>query len=172
MAENQDKGGFQAPSDYDQNVGRTMGAGWLEKVPGSLITGRLVSRGVMKNQTNDRGEQRVFYQVEIDAKAGVYAADGKTRKGPLRGQARDEEDPTEKTEVEFKPGDLVNIGEHDAIQDLAKYCNNGGLYDLWMVYISKDPHPTDKRKTIWRMAGPKLKTVKAPTVKQNNDIPY
>src|SRR5687768_14863202 len=55
----------ETPQGFDTRVGRERGDGWLKKTPGQVIVGRLLGRHSMKNQRNDDGTYRVFYQVRL-----------------------------------------------------------------------------------------------------------
>ncbi len=160
------------PKGFDTRVGRAKGDGWLKKVPGVVIIGRLQGRYEMKGQQNDDGSYRVFYQVQLQAGSGVFGKDGKPASTTVPASAKNPE-TDEKMEVELSEGQVVNIDEHKALEDLADYCGNGGIYDVYIRYVSQDPIPGKGKKTFWQVDGPHLRTIKAGTVRhvQRSAVP-
>lgn len=149
----------EAPAGFDTRVGREQGKGWLTKEAGAVVTGRLLGRFIMKGSTGDDGKFRAFYQIQLTGAHGV-TKDGKVT--PLNGTARDPDDRTENVEITFDDGDIINIGEHKALEDLSPYTRDGGTYDVHITYLGEEKIG-NTRRTFWACKGPFLKTVKPAT---------
>ncbi len=157
----------EVPAGFDTRVGRERGDGWLKKTAGQVIVGRLLGRFGMKGQTNDDGSVRVFYQVQL-AEGCKMVKDGKEVEGVFA-MWQNPDNKDDKQEVVLTAGQIVNIDEHKALEDLGPYTRNGGIYDVWMKYLAEDPIPGKKNRTFWRMKGPHLKTIKPATRRPDAD---
>ncbi len=155
----------EVPAGFDTKVGRERGDGWFIKEAGAILHGRLLGRFLGKQQDDD-GKYQAVYQVKVITPCKAMFTD----------------DKKEKHEVMLEKGQIVNIGEHKALEDLAPYAADGGVYDVWIQYISEDPIPGTKR-TFWKVQGPNLKTLRAARrphqavvgdrpVEDNSEIPF
>lgn len=147
------------PAGFDVRVGREQGEGWLVKEEGATICGRLLGRFIMKGMTDDDGNFRTFYQIQLNDKSGVYK-DGK-KTGNIKGTRKNEDKEDE--DVEFKDGDIINIGEHKALEDLSPRTRDGGTYDVWFKYLKEEKLQGRGNRTFWQLKGPMLKVVKPAT---------
>lgn len=147
------------PQGFDVRVGREQGEGWLVKEPGATVCGRLLGRFIMKGMTDDDGNYRTFYQIQLNDNAGVYK-DGK-KVGELKGTRKNEDKEDE--DVEFKSGDIINIGEHKALEDLSPRTRDGGVYDVWWRYMNEEKLQGRGNRTFWNLKGPMLKVIKQAT---------
>jgi len=146
-----------APAGFDTRVGREQGKGWMTKEAGAQIEGRLLGRFLMKG---DDGDMRAFYQIQLNGNHGIMKAGNII--GPIKGTTRDPEDRDNQMEVEFNDGDILNLGEHKALEDLSPYTRDGGIYDVHIHYVGEEKIQGTKR-TFWAIKGPFLKTIKAAT---------
>lgn len=146
------------PAGFDTRVGRERGDGWLKKEPGVVIQGRLLGRYTMKGQVSDDGTARTYLQVKLSDGSGIKGKDGKIVAGVPASQL----DPTtrEKLEVRLQPGQVINIDEHTALEDLAPWATDGGVHDVWFMYVSQDKVQGTNR-TFWVVKGPAIHTVRA-----------
>lgn len=149
----------ELPAGFDTRVGREQGEGWLVKAPGAVVCGRLIGRFVMKGMKDDDGNYRAFYQVKLDSRAGIF--DGKKKVGPLTGTRKD--DAKNDEDVVFQDGDIVNIGEHKALEDLSPFTRDGGTYDVWFKYLNEEKLQGRGNRTFWQLKGPALATIKPAT---------
>ena len=132
-----DKNLKNIPDGFDIMAGRELADGWAMKDKGNTIQGRLVGRFTM-------GDDRAFYQVKLDKPCKAITGRGE-----------------ETVEVVLQPGNLVNVDESKAMDDLRKYCENGGTYDVWIMYGEKQK--LEGGNTFWPIVnGPRVKTVKPP----------
>jgi len=157
MAEKQDKRApdDEVPAGFDVRVGRERGDGWLAKTPGQVITGRLLGRFRMKGQMNDDGTERVFYQIKL-GKGCSYGAGGDSKPG-VRANQTDEN--KEKHEVILQEGQILNVDEHKALEEMSPFTRDGGIYDVWFKYVRESPIPGKGNRTFWEVKGPMLKTI-------------
>jgi len=149
----------EVPSGFDTRVGRERGDGWLTKSAGQVVTGRLLGRHTMKGQVNDDGTFRTFYQIKIAKESCFIDSNGKSQPG-VKAIFQDED--KEKHEVILSEGQILNVDEHKALEELSPYTRDGGVYDVWFKYISEDKLPRSGRRnaTFWRLKGPFLKTLR------------
>lgn len=132
----------EVPKGFDVKVGRERGDGWITKKPGAILHGRLLGRYLGKQQDDDGNYQAVYQVKVITPCEAVFTDDAKV-----------------KHNVTLEKGQIVNVGEHKALEDLAPYCSDGGVYNVWAQYISEDPIPGTKR-TFWKVKGPFLETLR------------
>lgn len=144
------------PAGFDTRVGRERGDGWLLKSEGQVVQGRLLGRFYMKGQQNDDGTTRVFYQIKLD-KGCIYMKNGERIEG-VRANFTDPESK-EKSEVILKPGQILNVDEHKALEDLSPFTRDGGTYDVWFKYLRESPIPGRGNRTFWELKGPHIKTI-------------
>jgi hypothetical protein len=148
----------EVPSGFDTRVGRERGDGWLAKSAGQVVTGRLLGRHVMKGQVNDDGTFRTFYQIKIGKESSFLDSSNKIHPG-VKAIFQDED--KEKHEVILIEGQILNVDEHKALEELAPYTRDGGVYDVWFKYLSEDKLTRGRRNaTFWRLKGPFLKTLR------------
>ena len=140
MARNVDK---DIPEGFDVQVGRDLGDGWIRKGPGVVVQGRLLGRFI-GTQKDDDGVFQAFYQVRLDVQVPAV------RKNP---------ETKEKEEVMLNPGEILNVGEHKALEELSPRTRDGGVYDVWFKYEKQDKVPNSNR-TFWSVKGPRLKVIK------------
>jgi hypothetical protein len=134
------------PDGFDINVGRQMADGWARKGKGFIIQGRLLGR-----VSND---DKAYYQVALQKPC--FATTGKG---------------DEVQEVTLNEGQIVNVDESKALEDLNKYSSNGGIYDVWIMYGEKQQLP--KGGSFWPVVnGPRVKMIKAPPKLKGDDIPF
>ena len=143
MAKNVDK---DVPEGFDVQVGRELGDGWIKKGPNVEVQGRLLGRFI-GNQKDDDGVFQAFYQIRIDKPVSAV---------------RKNRENNETEEIMLEPGQILNVGEHKALEDLSPRTRDGGVYDVWFKYIDQQKVPNSKR-TFWSVKGPRLKVIKAPT---------
>ncbi len=136
------------PSGFDISVGRAQGDGWFVKAENAILHGRLLGR----YELGSGDDERFFYQVKLSH--GCKATTGKG---------------ADAKEIDLKEGQIVNIGEHKALEDLKKYADNGGVYDVFIKYGALQKIPSG---TFWPLLDgtPRLKQIKAPPAK--SDIPF
>lgn len=132
-----------APEGFDTNIGRHLGDGWVIKAEGAVVQGRLLGRFI-GTQKDDDGVYQAFYQFKL----AVPCKATKKEKGSQ-----------EVTEVMLQPGQILNVGEHKALEELSPYCRDGGIYDVWFRY-GKQEKVAGTRRTFWTVEGPKLKVIK------------
>jgi len=145
----------EVPAGFNQRVGRERGDGWLSKSEGQVIQGRLLGRFTMKGQVNDDGTFRVFYQIKLD-KGCSYVKEG-TRFDGVRANITD--DNKEKREVILTAGQVLNVDEHKALEDLSPFTRDGGVYDVWFKYVRESKLPGRGNRTFWELKGPNIKTI-------------
>lgn len=133
----------EVPKGFDTKVGRERGDGWVIKEAGVVVHGRLLGRYLGKQQDDD-GNYQAVYQIRVIT--------------PLKAVFTDEQ--KEKHEVMLEKGQIVNVGEHKALEDLSPYTRDGGVYNVWFQYLSEDKVPGTQR-TFWRVKGPHLETLRA-----------
>lgn len=132
-----DKNETNIPDGFDIMAGRELADGWAKKEKGNVIQGRLLGRFTM-------GEDRSFYQIKLDKPTKAIAGRG-----------------DETQEVTLEAGKLVNVDESKAMEDLRKYAESGGVYDVWIMYGDKQKTPDGG--SFWPIVnGPRAKQVKAP----------
>lgn len=125
------------PDGFDIMAGRELADGWAMKAKDNVIQGRLIGRFTM-------GDDRAFYQVKLDKPCKAFVGRG---------------DETQETVLQA--GQLVNVDESKAMDDLRKYAENGGTYDVWIMYGEKQK--LEGGNTFWPIVnGPRVKQVKAP----------
>jgi hypothetical protein len=135
------------PDGFDIMAGRELADGWAKKEKGNVIQGRLVGRFKM-------GEDRFFYQIKLDKETKAITGKG---------------DDT--SEVVLKKGQMVNVDESKAMEDLRKYSDNGGVYNVWIMYGEKAKLPDGG--SFWPIVnGPRVQMVKSPPKVAANDIPF
>ena len=132
------------PDGFDVNVGRELGDGWVRKGAGVEVVGRLMGRFI-GNQQDDDGKYQAFYQIRLLKACPATQKDKETK---------------EVREVILEPGQLLNVGEHKALEELSPYTRDGGVYDVWFKYIKEDKVQGTKR-TFWVIKGPRLKVLRA-----------
>jgi len=138
----------EIPAGFTERVGRERGDGWLIKFEGAVVHGRLLGRFQMK-QVNDDGDYRVYYQVRLMK--------------PAKAQWVDPENKAHREERILAIGQILNIDEHTALEDLGPRTRDGGIYDVWWKYIDKSKLPGAGNRTFWNVKGPLLHVVKSPT---------
>jgi hypothetical protein len=128
------------PAGFDVNVSRAKGDGWLIKEAGNSLVGRLLGRFSFEDGL---GKERAFYQVRSlrATKATVGTGD-------------------EAHEATLPAGSIINVDESAALSDLAKRAEDGGTYDVWMRYRSKEKSRKGKQG-FWPM-DIRLKVIKPP----------
>lgn len=125
------------PDGFDIMAGRELADGWAMKEKGNTIQGRLMGRFTM-------GEDRAYYQIKLDKPTKAITGRG-----------------DETAEVVLPPGKVVNVDESKAMEDLRKYAENGGVYDVWIMYGEKQKTPDGG--SFWPIInGPRARQVKAP----------
>jgi len=125
------------PDGFDIMAGRELADGWAMKEKGNTIQGRLMGRFTM-------GEDRAYYQIKLDKPTKAITGRG-----------------DETAEVVLAPGKVVNVDESKAMEDLRKYAENGGVYDVWIMYGEKQKTPDGG--SFWPIInGPRARQVKAP----------
>lgn len=134
------------PDGFDVSVGRDLGDGWIKKGPGVTVQGRLLGRFI-GNQKDDDGVYQAFYQIQLHKPCPA------TRKNK---ETKISED------VNLEPGQIVNVGEHKALEDLSPRTRDGGQYDVWFKYVEQQAI-SGSRRTFWVVKGPRLHVVKPPT---------
>lgn len=132
-----------APEGFDVNVGRQLGDGWVLKGEGVEVCGRLLGRFI-GNQQDDDGVYQAFYQIKLLMPCKA------TRKDKVSGESK---------EIVLEKGQLLNVGEHKALEDLSPRTRDGGIYDVWFRYVRQDKVP-NTRRTFWVVDGPRLKVIK------------
>lgn len=132
-----------APEGFDMNVGRQLGDGWVIKGEGVVVQGRLLGRFI-GNQKDDDGVFQAFYQIKLQV--------------PCKASHK-EKGSEESTEVMLQAGQILNVGEHKALEELSAYCRDGGIYDVWFKY-GKQEKISGSRRTFWTVDGPRLKVIK------------
>lgn len=134
-----------APPGFDEVVTSSSRAdGWAKKGEGFVIQGRLISRTTMREQDRD-GKRRSFYTIELQAKAAATT-----------GKGDDVEDVT------LEPGDLINVDESAALEDLEPRTRDGGVYDVWIKYGKQQESSKKGQKGFWP-ATIRLRTIKPAT---------
>lgn len=132
-----------APEGFDVNVGRQLGDGWVKKGEGVTVQGRLLGRFI-GNQQDDDGVYQAFYQIKLQVPCPA------TRKN---------KETQEVEEVTLEPGQVVNVGEHKALEDLSPKTRDGGVYNVWFRYLKQEKIP-NSRRTFWSISGPRLQVLK------------
>ncbi len=127
-----------SPEGFDINLGRAQGDGWIEKEPGTVVHGRLLGQFEIPGQ--NKGELQKIYQVKLFSPCKASVGKG-------------EENKTINLEI----GQILNVHETKAIEDLSTKCGDGGTYDVWFKYVDQNP-----KTKFWSVIGPKVKVVKAP----------
>jgi len=127
-----------APDDFDIDLSKEMGLGWALKSEGAIVCGRLVRRVKMPNGKD--GKPRSFYQIRIRDGYEVIATD------------EESDDP-----IKLVGGDLVNVDNSSALDRLNDFCDDGGIYEVWIRYGAKIP--ISGGNTYWP-ATLKIKVVK------------
>ena len=150
------------PAGFDQRVGREQGDGWLKKTVGQVIQGRLLGLFTMRGESNknDDGTYRRFFQVKVHKDSYYLDSESGEQVSGVLANWTNPEDKEDRREVTLTHGQIVNIDAHKALEDLEPYVNNGGVYDVWVKYVSEDPLPGRGNKTFWRVKGPHLKTLR------------
>lgn len=139
---------FAVPDGFAVNVGSERGDGWIAKVEGNIVQGRLLGR---KTYVNNRGKKRAFYQIQLQ----------KDCKCQVPNPAYDEDDETseepEYVDDTLGEGAIVNIDEFKKLEDLAPFVADGKTYDVWFAIVGKIDLGGDQ--TMWQIQGPKLRPV-------------
>jgi hypothetical protein len=111
----------------------TMGSGsWFKPESGGTVWGELLARHRRKKSLNDK--EAWFYQIMLEK--------------PCVAQRKVED---ESVEVNLQPGEIINVDERSALEELALLMESG---KRWRVYI----HPINKvpiagtAQTVWRFA--------------------
>ncbi len=145
---------YQAPDGFNINVGRDRGEGWIKKVEGNVVQGRLMSRTEYKNK---RGQTRAFYQIKLSSKCQIQI------ENPDFNEEADEDDlNTTMIDSQGEPGMTVNVDEFKKLEDLKAFTRDGGIYDVWFVMGGKIDLGGDQ--TMWTLlAGPRVAIVQAPS---------
>lgn len=138
----------QAPEGFGINVGRDRGDGWAHKEEGNKIQGRLLGRHTYKGAN---GKQRAYYQVKLSEPCKALIEDPNAAEG-------DEE--AERVVVTLDAGKIVNVDESVKLADLADFTKNGGTYDIWFVYGTKEA--IGNGQSMWNVFGPRLAVVSKP----------
>lgn len=138
-----------APDGFDISAGRTMGDGWMKKEKDNTVFGRLMGRHEL--------DDRAFYQVKLNAPCKATTGKGEEIK-----------------DVTLQAGQIVNVDESKALQDLkkyARYMDHGGVYDVWIKL--GDKVKLDGGNTFWPVIdGPRLKQIKAPKIPKDDGVPF
>lgn len=138
-----DKGkskGEEAPEGFTETVSTTeRGAGWVIKKEGVIVQGRLLGRQEMSKTGRD-GSARAFYRVKLQRDCLCVVGKG--------------DDSQEATIV---PGEVVNVDESYALQELEPRTRDGGVYDVWIRYGKQD-----EDSKFWP-ADIKLRVIEEPT---------
>jgi hypothetical protein len=137
------------PDGFDINANLQRGDGWAVKEAGLIVLGRLVGKSDFKGGD---GKPRVLYQVRLSKAVKAIIGSG-----------------DDAAEGELQPGQLCNVDGSAALAELDKYCNNGGVYDVYVKYLEK--RPIGGGQTYWD-ANVKLKQIKAPSRRGNDDVPF
>lgn len=132
-----------APEGFDVNVGRQLGDGWVKKGEGVEVCGRLLGRFI-GNQQDDDGVYQAFYQIKLLTDCPATVKDKETK---------------ESKDVTLTKGQIINVGEHKALEDLSPKTRDGGVYDVWFKYIKQDK-VQGTRRTFWVVDGPRLRVIK------------
>lgn len=137
----------KAPDGFDITVGRQNSDGWARKGKGFTIQGRIINR-------IDQGDDKAFYQILLHKEC--FAVTGKG---------------DETKEITLKEGQIVNVDESKALEDLKKYATNGGVYDVWIMYGEKQQLASGG--SFWPVVnGPRVRMIKKPPVTKDGDVPF
>lgn len=129
---------IEAPDDFDIAAGREMADGWIIKAAGNVVQGRLLGRHTMPAKGNKK--PRSYYQIRLQKPAKATS-----------GKGEDVE------EVELKPGQIANVDESKALEELQTYLGKGTDYDVWFAYKAKEE--LSDGNTFWPVSGPNLRKV-------------
>lgn len=130
----------EAPDGFDEVVSSSDRAdGWVAKKEGAIVQGRLIGRTEM-NKTNRDGSPRAFYRIELQQDCECVVGTGEESKL-----------------LTLTRGDMVNVDESMALQDLEPRTRDGGVYDVWIRYGKQD-----EQSKFWP-ADIRLRVIQDPT---------
>lgn len=130
----------EPPSGFTEQVASTdRAAGWVIKREGVIVQGRLLGRQEMRSQ------DRAFYRIELHRDVECTVGKGEDAK-----------------EVTCVIGEIVNVDESTALEDLEPRTRDGGIYDVWIRYGKQAESNRKGQKGFWP-ADIRLKVIEEPT---------
>lgn len=119
----------QLPEGYSP-VNAAAGGAWFKPELGDVVHGEILGRFRRKKSLN--GQEAWFYQIMVEhAMRAVRKVDDET------------------IEVDLSPGEIVNMDEKSALEDLAGLLDSGKRWRIYVKPLNKVPVPGTTR-TVWR----------------------
>ncbi len=142
-----------APKEFDRDLSRARGSGWVVKDEGVTVCGRLINRVVLGPGLD--GKPKSFFQILL-------------REGyPVEVSTLNDDD--EKIQVTAESGEIVNLDSSAALDRLHDFCGDGGVYDVWIRFAEKI---SLKGGLSYWPAEVKIKVVKTAQSKKDDTIPF
>ncbi len=107
------------------------GGAWFQPDLGEAVLGELLGR-FRKKKSLSKDKEAWFYQIMLEKPC------------PAKKKVDDES-----VEVNLEPGDLINIDERAALEDLASLPDSGKRWRLFIQPLDKVPIP-GTAQTVWR----------------------
>lgn len=105
---------------------------WFKPHEGAVIVGELVGR-IMRKKANRDGKKGWFYQIRLDNSPMAYK--GSKKRG-------------DREEVRLDPGEVINVDERAALENLSQYVGTDKRYTVYIKYIEKID--LEDGNTFWR----------------------
>lgn len=107
---------------------------WFKPTEGSVVVGELIGR-IMRKKANRDGKKGWFYQIRLDNSPTAF-------KGSKKRGTREE--------VHLEPGEVINVDERSALENLAQYVGQDKRFTVFIRYIEKID--LEDGNTFWRTA--------------------
>lgn len=121
---------------------------WLVKAPGVKMEGVMIGRFARKGDQSKRGAgSNYFYQFEVV-------------NNPVIGTVGSKTEDTQET-ISVNVGEVISVDESEALKDLEPFVNDGGKYQVCLVFGTKQK-VGNTSKTFWPIEIGK-RTISAPT---------
>lgn len=114
-------------------VSASGGAAWYKPELGFEVLGELLGRFKKKKSLNN--QDAYFFQVMLEK--------------PCKGMKKIDQDE-ESVEVDMEPGEIINLDERSALEELAALVDSGKRWRVYVKALDKVKVPGTSR-TVWRM---------------------